>query len=64
LFIYKMLWSAFHQPIGQGTNCPSNYLLAGQDFVYTTISMKSCDFMLCRSRDPKYHKEQLSKFTL
>jgi len=28
-----MLWSAVHQPIGQGTNGPSNYLSAGQDFI-------------------------------
>jgi len=33
LFIYKMLRSAVHQPTRPGTNGPSNYLLAGQDFI-------------------------------
>ena len=28
-----MLWSAVHQPIGQGTYGQSNYLSAGQDFI-------------------------------
>ena len=33
LFVNKTLWSAVGQPIGQGTNGPSNYLSAVQDFI-------------------------------
>jgi len=32
-----MLWSADVQPIGQGTNGLSHYLLADQDFIFLCV---------------------------